>query len=195
MGLKWRMKGIYNKWGIKMVNERTESEIKEQIKKIQKVIEEHKRLVKKGESFTAVTPEEIEKKLKRVKSPMIVSQTGSWTAPTVPGGTIGYNVGIYNPDPTKAIWLFAQVWVGSGNIDPTVGTFLMNRDSRFPCLTQPQFAGLTLAPGESTVLKFTMKIPSTVEKTSYLGNCCLMRFNWHDVGEYFDRGVFVFTVS
>ncbi|MCZ7400402.1 MAG: hypothetical protein O8C62_12140 [Candidatus Methanoperedens sp.] len=172
----------------------TKVEIKKHVERIQKVIEEQKRLVKKGESFTAVTPEDIERKLKRVFSPMIVSQTGSWTSPTVPGGTISYNVGIYNPDPTQAIWLFAHVWVGSGNVDPTVGTFLLNVDTRFPRLTQPMFAGLTLAAGASTVLSFSLKVPSTVEKTSYLGNCCLMQFNWHDVGKYLDRGVFVFTV-
>ncbi len=173
----------------------TKAEIEEHIKKIQKVIEEQKRLVKKGESFTAITPEDIKMKLKRVFSPMIVSQTGSWTSPTVPGGTITYNVGLYNPDPTQAIWLFAHVWVGSGNVDPTVGTFLLNVDTRFPRLTQPGFAGLTLAAGASTVLSFTLKVPSTVEKTNYLGNCCLMQFNWHDIGKYLDRGVFVFTVA
>lgn len=171
----------------------TEAEIKKQVERIQKVIEEHKRLVKKDESFTAVTPEDIERKLKRVMSPMIVSQ--GWTSSTVPGGAINYNVGIYNPDPTQAIWGFAHVWVGSGNIDPIVGTFLLNVDTRFPRLTQPKFAGLTLAPGASATLSFVLKVPSTVEKTNYLGNCCHMRFNWHDVGEYLDRSVFVFNVA
>jgi hypothetical protein len=173
----------------------TSAQIKEHVQKIQEVIEQQKRLVKKGENFTAVTPEDIERKLKRANSPMIVSQVGSWTGPTAPGGTLSYNVGLYNPDQTQAIWLFAHVWVGSGNVDPTVGTFLLNVDTRFPRLTQPAFAGLTLAAGASTVLSFALKVPSTVEKTNYLGNCCLMRFNWHDVGTYLDRGVFVFTVS
>jgi hypothetical protein len=40
-----------------------------------------------------------------------------------PGGTVNLNVGVYNLDPTHAIWLFAHVWVGSSNYDPTVGTF------------------------------------------------------------------------
>lgn len=173
----------------------TPSQIKEHTRRIQEVIEQHKRLVKKGENFTAVTPEDIERKLRRANSPMIVSQFGSWTGPTPPGGTLSYNVGIYNPDPTQAIWLFAHVWVGSGNIDPSVGTFLLNVDTRFPRLTLPAFAGLTLASGAATVLNFTLNVPAAVERTNYLGNCCLMRFNWHDVGSYLDRGVFVFTVS
>lgn len=173
----------------------TKPQIKKQIERIQEVIKQQKRLVKKGENFTAVTPEDIERKLKRANSPMIVSQFGSWTGPTPPGGTLTYNVGIYNPDPTQAFWLFAHVWVGSGNIDPTVGTFLLNVDTRFPRMTQPGFAGLTLAAGASAVLNFALRVPSRVEKTNYLGNCCLMRVNWHSVGTYLDRGVFVFTVS
>lgn len=173
----------------------TPAQIKEQIQRIQEVVEQQKRLVEKGENFTAVTPEDIERKLKRANSPMIVSQFGSWTGPTVLGGTLTYKVGIYNPDPTQAIWLFAHVWVGSGNVEPSVGTFLLNVDTRFPRLTQPAFGGLTLAAGASTVLHFALKVPATVEKTNYLGNCCLMQFNWHDVGTYLDRGVFVFTVS
>jgi hypothetical protein len=47
------------------------------------------------------------------------------------------NVGIRNPDPSQAIWLFAHAWVGSGNVDPAVGTFLLNVDTRFPRLTEP----------------------------------------------------------
>jgi hypothetical protein len=169
----------------------TPAQIKEHIKSIQKATEKHK-LENKGEHFTAVTPEDIEKKLKRVNSPMIVSQ--GWSG-TTQGGTFNYSLGLYNPDPTQAIWLFAHVWVGSGNIDPTVGTFLSNVDTRFPRLTEPAFAGLTLAAGASATLNFTVKVPATVEKTNYLGNSCLMQFNWHDIGKYLDRGVFVFAVT
>jgi hypothetical protein len=169
----------------------TPAQIKEHVKSIQKAIEKHKR-ENRGEHFTAVTPEEIEKKLKRVNSPMIVSQ--GWSG-TTPGGTFNYSLGIFNPDATQAIWLFAHVWVGSGNIDPIVGTFLLNADTRFPRLTEPPVFGVTLAPGASATLNFTIKVPSTVEKTNYIGNSCLMQFNWHDVGTYLDRGVFVFAVS
>jgi hypothetical protein len=169
----------------------TAGQIKEHIGNIQKATEKHKR-ENEGEHFTAVTPDEIERKLKRVNSPMIVSQ--GWGG-TTPGGTFGYSLGIYNPDPTQAVSLFAHVWVGSGNVDPTTGTFLSNVDTRFPRLTEPVFFGLTLAAHASATLNFTIKVPSTVEKTQYLGNSCLMQFNWHDVGMYLDRSVFVFTVS
>lgn len=169
----------------------TTAQVKEHIRNIQKAVEKHKR-ASKGEHFTAVTPEDIERKLKRVNSPMIVSQ--SWNHTTL-GGTFTYNLGIYNPDPTQAIWLFAHVWVGSGNVDPIVGTFLLNVDTRFPRLTEPIFAGLTLAAGASATLSFTITVPTSVERTNYLGNSCLMQFNWHDVGTYLDRGVFPFAVT
>ena len=51
----------------------TPTQIKQHIKKIQETIDKQKR-ENEGEHFTSVTPEEIEKKLKRVNSPMIVSQ-------------------------------------------------------------------------------------------------------------------------
>ena len=169
----------------------TPAKIKEQIQEIQKAVEKQKR-ENKSEHFTEITPEEVEKKLKRVNSPMIVSQ--GWNSPPA-GGTVNYNLGIYNPDPTTAIWMFAHVWVGSGNVDPTVGTFLLNIDARFPRLTEPRFAGLTLAAGGSATIAFALNIPTTADKTNYLGNSCLMRFNWHDVGTYLDRGIFVFNIS
>ena len=172
----------------------TSAQIKEHTKKILEVIAEHRKLVKKGEGFTAVTAEDIERKFKRTNSPMIISQGGSWASPIPLGGTYTYNVGLYNPDPNQAVWLFTHVWVGSGNVDPAVGTFLLNVDTRFPRLTLPAFGGLTLAPGASTVLNFSMQVPATVERTNYMGNSCLMQFNWQDVGKYLDRGVFVFTV-
>lgn len=168
----------------------TAAQIQTHIQNIQKAVEKQRR-EGRSEHFTAVTPEEIATKLKRVNSPIIVSQ--GWSS-TTPGGSFVYALGLFNPDPTQTVWLFAHVWVGSGNVDPVVGTFLSNVDARFPRLTEPKFAGLTLAPGAAT-LTFTIKVPATVEKTNYLGNSCLMRFNWHDVGTYLDRGVFVFAVT
>jgi hypothetical protein len=169
----------------------TPAQIKEQTKKIQEAIDKHKR-EHRDEHFTSLTPEEIERKLKRVNSPMIVSQ--GWGS-TTPGGTFNYSVGIQNPDPTSASNLYVHVWVGSGNVDPTVGTFLFNVDTRFPRLTQPAFFGLSLASGANATLSFSIKVPTTVEKTNYLGNSFLMRLNYHDVGQYLDRGVFPFAVT
>jgi hypothetical protein len=171
----------------------TAAQIKEQTKKIQEVVEKAKR-ENKEKNFTSLTPEEIETKLKRVKSPMIVWQ--GWSGSTGAPGQINYNVGIYNSPGASYSGLFAHAWVGSGNVDPVTGTFLLNVDTRFPRLTEPAFFGLTLAPGASTSLNFILRVPAGVERpTNYLGNTCLMQFNWHDVGQYFDRGVWPFTVT
>lgn len=173
----------------------TRAQIKKKIEKIQEVVEKQKRRVKKGENYMAVTPEDIERKLKRVNSPMVL--THRWSpSPTPPGGTLNYKLHIYNPDSTWDHHLYAHVWVGSGNIDPTVGTFLLNVDQRFPRITQPGgFNGQSLAPDAVAIFNFALEVPSTVEKTNYLLNCCLMRFNYFDVGTYLDRGVIVFEVS
>src|SRR5687768_8779465 len=115
----------------------TAADVRKHTKRVQEITEEFQKGQKKGVNVTVITPEEVEKKLKRVNSPFIVSQ--GWGG-TTPGGTFTYSVGIYNPDPTQAIWTFTHVWVGSGNVDPVVGTFLLNVDPRFPRLTQPDFA-------------------------------------------------------
>ncbi|HST10154.1 MAG TPA: hypothetical protein VLL05_07240 [Terriglobales bacterium] len=166
-----------------------------QIRKLTSQIEEAVRKLKrenKGEHFTAVTAEEVQKKLRRLNSPMIISQ--GWSS-TTPGGSFNYSLGIFNPDPIQVGSLFAHVFVGSGNVDPVSGTFLLNVDDRFARLTEPPFFGLSLAPGASATLNFTLTVPPTAPRTQYLGNSCLMQFNWHDIGTYLDRSVFVFGVS
>lgn len=168
----------------------TEAQIKEHIQRIKKIVEKNRKEYT-GEHFTSVTSDEIKRKLNRVNSPMIVSQ--GWSSAS-PGGTFDYFLGIYNPDPTQATRLFAHVWVGSGNIDPTVGTFLQNVDTRFPRLTQPTFPGLSLPAGDRATFIFPVVVPATIEKTNYLGNSCLMRSNAFTVGTYLDRCVFVFRV-
>jgi hypothetical protein len=169
----------------------TAKEIKEQTKKIQDVIAKHKR-ESKDEHFASLTPEEIEAKLKRVNSPMFTSS--SWSDPPL-GGTFSYGVNIYNPDPISPSNLYVHVWVGSGNVDPSIGTFLLNVDTRFTRLTQPPAFGLTLAPSANTILSFSIKVPATVEKTVYIGNSCLMQLKYNDVGTYLDRGSFPFNVT
>jgi hypothetical protein len=171
----------------------TDAEKAQHIKKILEEIEKQKKNVKKGDNYTAPTEEQLKKKLEQVNSPYIYFQ--SW-GPAAPGGTINYNVGITNPDPIQQIWMFAHVFVGSGNVVSGSGEFLLNVDERFPRLTQPNFAGLTLAAGASSTLSFAIKIPASVEHpTNYLGNTALMQFNWHDIGTYLDRSVFVMQVT
>jgi len=173
----------------------TPSQIKEHVKKIQDAIEKQKRETQLEHThFRSITPDEIEKKLKRVNSPIIVGQ--GYVFDAIRGGTVPYHLSIYNPDPTTARDIFAHVWVGSGNVDPTVGTFLTNVDTRFPRLTEPgDPSGLDLAPGGFDVLMFALNVPMCVERTNYMCETCLMQHNWSDVGEYLDRAMFVFQVT
>ena len=170
----------------------TPAQVKKQKQRIIEVIEEHRRKSRE-EHFISLTPEEIERKLKRVKSPMIVSQ--SWST-TTPGGTLRYTVGVDNPDPVDVDFLFVHVWIGSGNVDPAISTFLLNVDPRFPRLTQPDhgFNGLSLAPEESTELSFSITIPARIQKSTYLGNSLLMQLDRFGVGGFLDRATFNFPV-
>jgi hypothetical protein len=169
----------------------TEAQIKAHIQTIQKIVEKAKR-ENKGEHFIGITPEQIREKLKHVNSPFITSL--GWNS-TTPGGTVGLGITVFNPDPTPTSSVFAHVWVGSGNIDPAVGSFLNNVDPRFPRLTEPPFFGLTLASGASTSLTYSIKVPATIEKSNYLGNANLIQVNWFGVGLNLGRAAFVFTVS
>lgn len=175
----------------------TEAEKSQHIKRVLEEIEKQKKNVKKGENYTAPTEEQLKEKLERVNSPYITFQ--SWGGAAA-GGTVNYNVGITNPDPVQQVWMFAHVFVGSGNVVSSTGEFLLNVDERFPRLTQPNFAGLTLGPNgsatASATLSFAIRIPASVEHpTNYLGNTALIQFNWHDVGTYLDRSVFVMQIT
>jgi len=90
-----------------------------------------------------------------------------------------------------------HVWVGSGNVDPTVGTFLLNVDTRFPRLTQPAAFGLFLDSGAMASLNFALNVPTTVERTNYMGQSLLMQANYFDVGtsRILDRWLFEFEVA
>jgi hypothetical protein len=148
---------------------------------------------RKGELFTSLTDEQLQKKLRRTKSPMIVWQ--SWTGSTSPGGSINYSLGIYNPDPTIWVWLFVHLFVGAANMVADANDALAAVDTRFPRLTGPDFAGLSIDPGQAQSLSFSLPIPAGAERTDYLGNSFLFHSVWHDTGQYIDRSLFVFKVA
>ena len=173
------------------------ADIKRTITAIEKeiAIEKGKR-EKSGETFVSLTREELQIKLQRANSPMIVWESWNNTAPI--GGTINYTVGVTNPDPVS--WNFLAVAVSIGNRNPIVNNdaFLSSYDTRFPTLAQPATTGFSLAPAGSPTasasFSFALKIPSGVEKTGYFGNSVLQQLSFLDVGLYLDRGVFFFGV-
>jgi hypothetical protein len=159
------------------------------------ISKEKKKREKSGETFTSLAREELEAKLKRAESPMIVWQ--SWTT-APPGGTINYNVGVFNPDPVSWGSLCVAVSIGNRNPIQSNDAFLSDFDSRFPTLAQPQPFGFSLgpmgSPTASTSFSFAVNVPPGIGKTGYFGNTVLQQINFHDVGKYLDRAVFFFGV-
>lgn len=164
----------------------------ELIRIVQTQIEKHRTRVIKGEVFFALSEEQIKKKLNRVNSPMIVSE--AFTSEPPRGGTMNYSVSISNPDAVEREFLYAHVFVGTGNVVTDTGAFLLNVDPRFPRLMKPGVFGLSLPAGASETLEFTIRIP-TVARTNYQGNTALIQLDFLDIGTYLDRAAFVFRVT
>ena len=175
------------------MEEKKIAHVSEKAKTLLAEIEKHREEAKKkGLMFTALSEDEVFRKLTKKKSPMIVWQ--SWNS-AAPGGSINYSVGIHNPDPDQKIWLFCHVFVGLANIAEDVSDAVSAVDSRFARLTLPDFSGLSIASGATNSLSFSLPVPTNVERTNYLGNCFLFMSTWHDLGEYLDRSLFVFKVT
>lgn len=172
---------------------RTAAEIKRNVEQIEaEIAKEKKKREKAGETFTSPNRDELERKLRRAQSPFIFFQSWNNTAP--PGGTINYTVGVMNPD--GFAWGNLAVAVSVGNRNPITSNdmFLSEWDTRFPTLAQPPTTGFSLGAGASTSFSFTLRIPAGIERTGYFGNSVLQQLSFHDVGTYFDRGVFFFGV-
>jgi hypothetical protein len=179
---------------VEKILERVERHKKRQIEEIIGEIERYRpEAEEKGLNFTAPTREQLEKKLPKTNSPMIIFQT--WNGSTSSPGTINYDIGIKNPDPFGHIWLFVHLFIGPANMVPNVGEALATVDSRFPRLTLPKFSGLSIAAGATETLSFSIPIPANIEKSNYLGNSFLFLADWHDVGDYTDRSIFVFEIT
>ena len=170
---------------------RSPADITKAWRKLEPELAKHKmERERQGETFTSITREAFE--MKRVNSPMILSQGWDNTAP--PGGTINYSVGIANPDPIE--WFNLAVSVSIGNRNPIAGNdeFLTAFDARFPTYAKPATVGFSLAPGAFTTQSFQITIPAGVEKTGYFGNSALLNISFLDIGQYLDRACFFFDV-
>ncbi len=156
------------------------------------IARERKNHEKKGEMFSGLTKEEFEKKMKRANSPFISSQGWNGTAPL--GGTMPYNVGVFNPDPVAWGALVISISIGNRNAIVSNDEFMTTFDARFPTYAKPAPLGFSLAPLASMSQSFAIKIPAGIEKTGYFANACLLQLSLHDVGKYLDRGVIAFDV-
>jgi hypothetical protein len=163
-------------------------------------IEQHREASRQnGQQVTTVATADLEKNLSAKQVPSL--GMFSWPKATAPGGRLELAVFVLNPESNPAPNIYVHVWVGSGNVDPTVGTFLLNIDTRFPRLTRPENPGLVdgdphpfpLSPGLKR-LNFSFAVPPDIEESVYLGNICVMQLDGHGIGKYLDRGVFQFSV-
>ncbi len=179
---------------------RTNAEPRHQLAELVELMErESKESLANDENFSALPAQEIERNLKESEDPFL-SGFG-WKKGAPPGGRLGLRLFIYNSPTAPTERLFVHVWVGSGNIEPSLDSFLANVDTRFPRLTRPEYPGLgegdphfaPLRPGIRR-LDFELTLPSPLEESIYMGNICLMQLESHGVGRYLGRGVFPFAV-
>lgn len=181
-------------------------QVKEQTTRIAQGLEKSRQAHGKGKTFRQVQLDDAQKRLETTGDPFFYE--ASWDAFAPPGGIIELRTFIWNPShPDLASQLYVHVWVGAGSIDPVVGTFLSNVDTRFPRLTEPQAFGLRpgmMVPDTSGFepnvisLDFAVKVPAGIEVSNYVGNMCLMQLgrmgSSNDTGRYLDRANFVFKV-
>lgn len=155
-------------------------------------------------TFTTVDLNDAKQRLAATSDPFFGGF--GWTMSAPPGGMVTGNVSVEFPQPDAVPTnsnIYVQVWVGSGNVDPAIGTFLLNVDPRFPRLCEPKVPGLRpgtsqvpelpVPPGRS-LLSFRLRIPFDVEPSVYLGNMCLVRLSPFSVGEVLGRAGFAFRV-
>jgi hypothetical protein len=151
---------------------------------------ERKKATEKKRKFTGLTEKEIWRKLSKKKTPYIYFQ--SWGGANA-GGTVHYSLGMHNPD-SYARSVYVYVFVGPANFVEVVGRAVNAVDTRFPQLIQPKAFGLRIDPGQSETLSFEIAVPADMHPSNYMGNAFLFKPSHHDVGEYMDRGCFIFEV-
>lgn len=112
------------------------------------------------------------------------------------GTTFNYRLGVFNPDLFRAERLHGHLFVGPASIAPDVGAALCSVDERFPRLTQPRRPGLSLAPGESQRLGFSLPLPyAGIEPTKYMINVFLFKERVYEPGLYLDQSHLVVEVT
>jgi hypothetical protein len=172
---------------------RTAADITRAWQQLEKEVEKHrKERADKREAYAAMTRAEFEAKLKRVHSPMIVSQGWSPSAP--PGGTITYRLLLVNYDILPATNLALTVFVGNRNAIGSSDLFLSGWDTRFPTYAQRAPDGFTMGSAGYGFFTFQVAVPAGVERTGHFGNCALQKIAFLDVGTVLDRACFFFDV-
>jgi len=145
-----------------------------------------------GLAFSAPSKEQLERKIRgeTSNSPYIYSM--SWTSGTTPGSPAYYQLWMSNPDPVGYYPVFVSVYFGVANFFDNIADGIIGRDDRWPSMGSPPFA---LAAGTTATQAFNYTTPASVQRSTYLGNSIVWRGDYHDKGDYFDRGLFHVTLS
>jgi hypothetical protein len=143
-------------------------------------------------AFSAATEEQLSKKIRGEtgNSPYIYAQ--SWTSGTSGGTTAYYWQWVANPDATYYYPVFTTIFFGLANFLADVGEALDARDTRWPYVSSD---GVSLPAGGTLNPKFSYTTPVGLPHGTYLGNAILWRGQYHDIGQYFDRGLFQVTLT
>ena len=167
-------------------------EVKEEIERRLEEIELlRQQAQQQGLAFSAPTREQLEKKVRgeTSNSPYIYSM--SWTSGTLLGNPAYFQVWMANPDPGGYYAVFVSVFFGVANFFDNIADGLIARDVRWPYLSSP---GFSMLAGGTVTQSFNYTTPSSVPRSTYLGNVVLWRMEYHDKGAYFDRGGFDVTL-
>jgi hypothetical protein len=180
-----------------MADDKTEENVKKHIEQIMNEIEMlEKSFRARNLSFSSLSREQVEKKVRRQtsRSPFIYSQ--GWTSATSPGSSASYQVFISNPDPNGYYPVFASIFFGianfleEGDFGSCAARGNFNNDTGWPYMSSPP---LGLASGATANHNFIYQTPNA-PLTTYIGNCVVWVGQFHDKGEYFDRGLFNVTL-
>jgi len=172
---------------------RSDREVKAELeRRLQEIAQLREQAQGQGLAFSAPTEEQLSKKVRgeTANSPYIYAQ--SWTSGTSGGSTAYYWQWVANPDAAYYYPVFTTIFFGLANFLADVGEALDARDTRWPYVSSD---GVVLAQGGTTNPKFTYTTPVGLPPGTYLGNAVLWRGDYHDVGQYFDRGLFQVTLT
>lgn len=171
-------------------------------KKGKKVINEHLRKIledmevrrkkadKKGLKFASLTEEQLRKKLKSLKTPLISSMTWTYTG-TVSSNFI-FDITIYNPDPVPHYRLTAYAFFGPASTISDIGLALISAD---PELNR-MFAQIDqLNSGTTGTFSFNVRFPTGTPLGLHLLNGFVFVRSTINVGDFIDRACVDMTIT
>jgi hypothetical protein len=172
---------------------KTDQEVQQELdRRLEEIELLERQAQQQGLAFSSPTKEQLERKIRGEdsNSPYIYSM--SWTSGTTLGSPASYQVWMSNPDPAGYYPMFVSLFFGVANFFDNIADGVIARDDRWPFLSSSPFS---LAAGGTATQSFNYTTPSTVPRSTYMGNALVWRGELHDKGAYCDRGLFYVTLS